>query len=311
VVSGILWREFRFSICDMSQAANTKEEDLARQLSELVIEAGTRVQPTPSPKSELKPAPKTELKAVPKSEVRIMPGHDYSAGAVPTPPWLQQVLNGIEALGQAHNENAFRLDRIERALAANAQVPSLLAESRQSLDQRNVVNRAMFEALHAELKGYKDIFMLEAVLKPVIRDLISLYDDTCEIRRQTTATLAVEETRGGESTPGIGLLEIVQTMSRNLEHNVHFILEVLERMEVTLLPENMGKLDKRSQRAVAIEAADAPENDQNVIRVVKRGFLCGDRVIRAEEVVIQKWKEGCLVAMDEPEVPPMEPEPHT
>ena len=34
-----------------------------------------------------------------------------------------------------------------------------------SSDLRNVVNRTMFEALHAELKAYKDAFLLEAVLR--------------------------------------------------------------------------------------------------------------------------------------------------
>jgi len=38
----------------------------------------------------------------------------------------------------------------------------------------------MFEALHTELKTYKDAFILESVLRPVIRDLISVYDDMAD-----------------------------------------------------------------------------------------------------------------------------------
>jgi hypothetical protein len=33
---------------------------------------------------------------------------------------------------------------------------------------------------------------------------------------------------------------------------------------------------------------------------VKCGFLWKDRVVRAEEVVIKKWKEGFLVALQAP-----------
>jgi molecular chaperone GrpE (heat shock protein) len=216
------------------------------------------------------------------------------------PSWLKPILQGIESLNNAHNENALRLTRIEKALTASEQLPQIIAETRQALDQRNVINRVLFEALHTELKGYKDAFMLDAVLRPVIRDLITLYDDVCEIHRQTTASIAAQESRGEIRGGGIVLLENVATMSRNLEHNVHFILEVLERMDVTLLPINPGKLDKRTQRAVAVEPAESPEQDNMVVKVAKRGFQTRDRVVRAEEVVIQKWKEGCLIALEPP-----------
>jgi len=219
------------------------------------------------------------------------------------PSWLRPILEGIESLSNAHNENALRLSRIEKSLGYNDQLAQLVAECRQSLDQRNIVNRTMFEALHTELKGYKDAFMVEAVLRPVIRDLITLYDDICEIHRQTRASIAAQESRGELEGGGMVLFENVGTMSRNLEHNVHFLLEVLERMDVTLLPMNPGKLDKRTQRAVAVEPAEAPDQDNMVARVAKRGFQCRDRVVRPEEVIIYKWKEGCLIALDTPASP--------
>ncbi len=48
------------------------------------------------------------------------------------------------------------------------------------LEQKNGLNQRMFDALHEELKGYKDGFLLESVHKPIIRDLISLYDDLAD-----------------------------------------------------------------------------------------------------------------------------------
>lgn len=272
----------------MSHAAATPDDDLA----ELVIEAGSKIAPT---------APK-------RSGIQSIPGEESKAaqGAYQEPPmpsWLRPILEGIESLSIAHNENALRLSRIEKSLGYNDQLAQLVAECRQSLDQRNIVNRTMFEALHTELKGYKDAFMVEAVLRPVIRDLITLYDDICEIHRQTRASIAAQESRGELESAGMVLFENVGTMSRNLEHNVHFLLEVLERMDVTLLPMNPGKLDKRTQRAVAVEPAETPEQDNMVARVAKRGFQCRDRVVRPEEVIIYKWKEGCLIALDTPAPP--------
>jgi len=35
----------------------------------------------------------------------------------------------------------------------------------------------------------------------------------------------------------------------------------------------------------------------DVTKTLKRGFLWKDRVVRAEEVVVKKWKEGFLVAL--------------
>jgi molecular chaperone GrpE (heat shock protein) len=250
----------------------------------IVIEAATRVETGPQ-----------------KSGVRI-PGKE---GASETPPaWVRPILEGLDALNRAHNENALRLTRIEKHVGVtggvNEQVAQLLAESRTTLEQRNGVSRVMFEALHGELKAYKDAFILEAVLRPVIRDLITLYDDMTEIHRQMNASIAAQEARGGVTGPGVLLLENVQVMSSNIEHNIHFILEVLERMEVTLLEENLGKLDRRTQRAIAVETAETPDQDQSVIRIVKRGFTSRHRVVRPEEVVIQKWKDGCLEVIPAP-----------
>jgi molecular chaperone GrpE (heat shock protein) len=49
--------------------------------------------------------------------------------------------------------------------------------------------------------------------------------------------------------------------------------------------------------------AEDPDDDGDIVRVVKRGFFWKDRVLRAEEVVIKKWKEGYLVALATP-LPP-------
>ncbi len=268
----------------MSHAAATPDDDLAG----LVIEAGTKIAPSAPKRSGIHPPPAEEPRA---------------SAEPPTPAWAQAILNNIEALSDGQNENALRLSRLEKALSSSDQVFQILGETRQALDQRNIINRVMFEALHTELKSYKDAFMLDAVLRPVVRDLITLYDDICEIHRQTIASIAAQEARGETRGGGVVLLENVATMSRNLEHNVHFILEVLERMEVTLMPENPGKLDKRTQRAVAVEMAETPDQDNMVIKVAKRGFQCRDRIVRAEEVVIFKWKEGFLVALDNPAQP--------
>jgi len=210
---------------------------------------------------------------------------------------LRQIAEGVEALTQSQVEHADVIARVEKSLRLQESLPRLLGDMRQALDQRNSVNRLMFEALHSELKTYKDVFVLESVLKPVIRDLISLYDDITEIHRLLVLALSTQEKRGDLSGGTLMLFENVLSPTSLLEHNIHSIIEVLERLDVAQMPSNTGKLDKRSQRAISVEPADEPDEDQQVIKILKRGFLWRERIFRPEEVVIKKWKEGSLTAL--------------
>ena len=205
---------------------------------------------------------------------------------------LQSILHGLDAVARAQFEQVGLLDRVEKVMTQQAGLPKFLAEAKQAIEQRNSVNRAMFEALHGELKTYKDAFLLEAVLRPVIRDLISLYDDISEIHRQLALALSSQEQRGGMAGGALMFFETVAAPAKQLEHNRDAILEVLERLDVTLVPPGFGKLDKLSQRAVALEITENPDQDHDVVKVTKRGFLWKERVIRAEEVVIKRLQDG-------------------
>jgi molecular chaperone GrpE (heat shock protein) len=218
---------------------------------------------------------------------------------VSVPQMLRPVVLGLEAVTRAAGENSVvlqKLDKVsEQAIAANTDLPALIDGLQGLLEQKNGLNQRMFDALHEELKGYKDGFLLESVHKPIIRDLISLYDDLSTIHRQMHDALAEAVKLPVE--PSVKLLEHLKTMDTHIEHNCEFIVEVLARLEVVMLPVGSGKLDKQTQRAVAVEMAEDPDDDGNIVRCVKRGFFWKGRVLRAEEVIIKKWKEGFLVAL--------------
>ena len=203
---------------------------------------------------------------------------------------LRPILQGVEAMARAQFEQVGVLDRVEKMMLAQNGMGKILTDAKVALEQRNVVNRAMFEVLHGELKSYKDAFLLESVLRPVIRDLISLYDDIFEIHRQLSLALSSQEERGNLAGSALILFENVAAPAKQLEHNRDAIIEVLERLDVTLLPIGSGKLDKLSQRAMSIELTDHPDQDNEIVKVTKRGFMWKDRAMRPEEVVIKKWK---------------------
>lgn len=246
-------------------------------------------------------APKPEPAPAPVSEAppAAAPQPEPPKPAYPSlPQMLRPIVLGLEAVTRATGENTTLLNKLDKAaeVTADAQkeLPQIVSDLRSLLEQKSGVNQRMFDALHEELKGYKDGFLLESVHRPIIRDLLSLYDDLAEIHRQMEAAIA-EQAAGKNSPPA--LLERLRTMEMNVEHNLEFIVEVLARLEVTPLPIGTGKLDKRTQRAVAVELAEDPDEDTMVVRSVKRGFLWKERIFRAEEVVMKKWKEGFLVAL--------------
>jgi len=218
---------------------------------------------------------------------------------VSVPQMLRPLVQGLEAVTRAAGENTTVLHKLDKAseqsVAAHADLPGLINGLHDLLDQKNGLNERMFDALHEELKGYKDGFLLESVHKPIIRDLISLYDDLAAIHRQMQDSVA--EAARLPADDALKLLEHLKTMDTNIEHNGEFIVEVLARLEVVMLAVGTGKLDKHTQRAVAVEIAEDPDDDGVIVRSVKRGFAWKGRVLRAEEVIIKKWKEGFLVAL--------------
>jgi molecular chaperone GrpE (heat shock protein) len=229
--------------------------------------------------------------AVPVQE----PAPVSAAPALSLMEMLRPLVQGVQAMGRATGEHAVILGRLDRAIAesseAQKELPKVVTDLRSMVEQRNSVSRQMFDALHEELKSYKDGFLLDTVHRPMIRDLITLYDDLSQIHQQMKAPTESAHLASGDL--GVRL----ESISLHLEHNLDFILEVLARLEVTRLPQGTGQLDKKTQRAIAVEAAEDPDEDLTVVRTVKRGFLWKERVVRAEEVVIKKWKEGFLMAL--------------
>lgn len=224
-------------------------------------------------------------------------------GSVPLP--------AREATGHAANDLhvAIRgLDAMSQSIGDSVKaLPKAVADLRALLEMKNGVSHSMFSALHEELKGYKDGFLLESVYRPIIRDLVAVYDDLTEIHRQIAEAIAEGSGEADASEPAKRMLNRMRMLEMNLGHNVEFILEVLARLDVTQMPLGTDKLDKCLQRAVAVEWAETPDDDTRVVRVVKRGFLWHERVLRPEEVVVKRFRDdkrsGGATASPNEEIP--------
>lgn len=261
----------------MSEPAELPEADLDRQLRGLFKEAeqqivGRTTSRNDGEKEVLRPAEERALRA-------------YSS----LPQMLRPMVLGLEAISRATGENSQILQRIDKAhLEANEahqSLPRLISGLEALLDQKNTITQRMFDMLHEQLKDYKDDFLLESILKPILRDLISLYDDLATIHRQLQDFVEEAAANGGEAA----FILQLRRMEMNLAHHCEFVLEILARLDVTMMPVGVGHLDKQTQRVVAIEAVTDPCLDRLVIKTLKRGFLWKERVLRPEEVIMNKW----------------------
>jgi len=154
----------------------------------------------------------------------------------------------------------------------------------QRMGQVESANLRLFDALHAELKGYKDNFLFDALQKPFVRDLITLSDDLGVVQQQIEKRFSsLPETASEER-------EFLSKLTMNVENTLAHFFEVLVRMEVEPYESSEGSLmDLKKHRALSVEPAILPEHDGRIVRSLKQGFLWRERVIRPEEVVVCKW----------------------
>jgi molecular chaperone GrpE (heat shock protein) len=228
------------------------------------------------------------------------------------------------ALGQMVRPLALELENIKRTTSENGMLltvlgkaaprahqgePDALERISQQLERLRSVdtaNQKLFDALHTELKGYKDNFLFDALQRPFIRDLVSIFDDFSAVHAQVSKRLdasrsapngnAAAQEATASSDPAAAdsgqqsEAEFLRTLAGNVENQVHHLLEVFLRMEVVLSQSPPGTaVDKKQHRTVAFEPTPHPDEDSQVVRSLKPGFTWRERMIRPEDVVVYRW----------------------
>lgn len=195
----------------------------------------------------------------------------------------------LEGLKRASSDNNHLLLALVKTIAAQKSVPQALeamASQMQRLGSVESANQKLFDALHAELKTYKDNFLFDALQKPFIRDLVTLFDDFSAVHGQTAERFA----RVRDEKPEGDEIAFLERIHGNLENNLHHILEVFQRMGVTLITTAVGApVDKKHHRAVSMTPAASPADDSTVDRSVRPGFIWNERPVRPEDVVVRRW----------------------
>lgn len=147
-----------------------------------------------------------------------------------------------------------------------------VASLRKDLAEDPVRAKA-FEKLYEELRQYKEDFIFQAE-KPLLLDLLLLYDSMVWFQERMSS---------GELSPDVA--------SDNFQYLIDELVEVLYRRDVT--PASTGeRFDRTVHKAVSVVPTETEADDQKITRVVKRGFVRGERVLRPEEVVVARFRGG-------------------
>ncbi len=168
------------------------------------------------------------------------------------------------------------------ALSAIQQSLTALQELFEKQIGRNQNQTEMFDKIYAEMKDYKESFLLEVLHKPIIHNLIQLYDSYVLLESQLDVILNDEEV----------LSDGLAQYRNNLENFRYKLEEVLYRLDVTPYSETASTLDRQLHKTRQTISTDDPEQDLTIAEVHKIGFIWRDKVFRPEEVTIYRYSDS-------------------
>lgn len=133
----------------------------------------------------------------------------------------------------------------------------------------DAVQQKAFDQLYEELRQYKDDFIFQTE-KPFLLDLLLFYDSLNWFQQSLQKQ---------EMSP--------EVVADSFQYLLDEFLELLYRRDVVPC-ESPTKFDRRLHKAVRVVPATNPTDDWKVQAILKRGFVRGDRLLRAEEVSVYR-----------------------
>ena len=145
---------------------------------------------------------------------------------------------------------------------------------RQMVQERlsnDKVREKAFDQLYEELKQYKDDFLFQAE-KPLLLDLLLFYDSLNWFQESLVKQ---------EMSPDV--------IGDSFQYLIDEFLEVLYRRDVLPLEES-SRFDRKIHKAVKVTETTDADADYRIAQVLKRGFTRNEKQLRAEEVVILRFR---------------------
>lgn len=157
-------------------------------------------------------------------------------------------------------------------------------ESKLKYDQ---TKDRVIDSLHQELQQYRQGLHF-VLLRPVLVDLIALYDDLGQIADSSAADAA-------ESSA-------MQVMLRNLVSFQATVEEILWRQDVEAFTVEGHTFDGKRQRSIHVEPTSDKDQDRWVARRLRKGFAYQERVLRPEIVTTYRFAGDAAASPEATEV---------
>lgn len=155
----------------------------------------------------------------------------------------------------------------EHALAARIDALHDLFQARMRQDG---IQQKAFDQLYEELRQYKEDFVFQQE-KPFLLDLLLFYDSLNWFQQSLERK---------EMSPDV--------ITDSFQYLLDEFLELLYRRDVVPC-ESAERFDRKLHKAVRVVPAASPADDWRVREVLKRGFMRGDKQLRAEEVSVARY----------------------
>ncbi len=152
-------------------------------------------------------------------------------------------------------------------ISARLQTLHDLIEARMRQDD---TQQKAFDQLYEELRQYKDDFVFQQE-KPFLLDLLLFYDSLNWFQQ----SLARKEMSG-------------DVIADSFQYLLDEFLELLYRRDVVPC-ESVDRFDRKLHKAVRVVPAASSADEWKVQAVLKRGFMRGDKQLRAEEVAVARF----------------------
>jgi molecular chaperone GrpE (heat shock protein) len=151
-----------------------------------------------------------------------------------------------------------------------------VASLKQALAVRtdgDAVQKKAFDQLYEELRQYKEDFIYQNE-KALLLDLLLFYDSMNWFQ----ASLIKKE-----MSP--------EVVADSFQYLIDELIETLYRRDV-LPMDASDTFDRKTQKVIKTVSAESAEDDYQIHHVLKRGFTRGNRVLRAEEVVVKRYQDA-------------------
>ena len=185
----------------------------------------------------------------------------------------EHTTNSTDQADQTEMKQLNDISEVRQSLAA-------LQDLFEKQISRNQNQTEMFDKLYAEMKDYKESFLLEVLHKPIIHNLIQLYDSFVSLESQ------FDDICNGNDED---MKDVLSQYRKNLENFRFKLAEVLFRMDVSPYTESSETLDRQLHKTHKVISSEDPEKDRKIAEVHKIGFNWRGKVFRPEVVTIYRY----------------------